>query len=91
MTIHVQLGFDDASEPIAELRVHRFEYNAALNQPFLVTLGVTSTDSAVESKLVLGKQVHIVLEGEPWLRHLRGIVAGFCQRTAFGGAEGEST
>jgi len=79
---NVHLRFDDASEPIADLRVHRLDYADALNQPFLLTLGLTSTDAAVDPKQVLGKQVVVELEGEPWLTQLKGIVVGFRQRTA---------
>jgi type VI secretion system secreted protein VgrG len=86
----VLLRFEDGSEPFHELRIHRLEYTDGLNQPFSLLLGVLSADHAVEPKLVLGKQVEVVLEGEPWLSHLRGIVVGFRQRTTMGTADGAS-
>lgn len=86
----MQVRFEDGSEPIADLRVHRLDHVDSLNQPFTLTLGITSIDTAVEPRQVLGKQVVVELVGEPCLSHLRGVVAGFRQRTALGGPEGAS-
>ena len=81
MTDTLALHFDDASEPLPGLSVHRLGYEDALNQPFLLKLVVTSTDAAIDPKTVLGKAVRVDLQGEPWLTHLRGIVVEFEQLT----------
>lgn len=81
----LSLQFDDASEPLPGLAVHRLGYEDALSQPFLLKLVVSSTDAAIDPKLVLGKGVRVDLEGEPWLAHLRGLVVGFEQLTSLGG------
>lgn len=91
MPTNVQLQFEDTSEPIAGVRVHRLEYIDSLNQPFSLTLGLTSSDPSVEPAQVLGKRVIVDLEGEPWLSRMGGIVVAFRQRTALTGLpNGES-
>ncbi len=91
MPTNAQLYFEDALEPIADVRVHRLEYLDALNQPFLLTLGLTSTDPSVDPAQVLGKRAVVDLEGEPWLARMAGTVVAFRQRTAVTGlTNGES-
>lgn len=91
MPTHVQVRFEDGSELVTDLRVHRLEYVDGLNQPFLLTLGITSPNAHVDPKQVLGKHIVVTFEGEPWLHQVRGVVASFGQRTALMGHEGLST
>lgn len=63
MPTNAQLHLEDATEPIVDVRVHRLECLDALNQPFLFTLGLTSTDLSIEPAQVLGMRAVVDLEG----------------------------
>lgn len=79
LTVH----FDDGgSQPFADLRIHRAEYIDELNEPFSLRLGVLSTDPSVDPREVVGRDVTVRLEGEPWLPEIRGLVRSCRQRTA---------
>jgi type VI secretion system secreted protein VgrG len=77
------LHVDDA-EPFADLRIHRVEYIDELNQPFSLTIGLTTTDPGVDPRSLLGREATLTLEGEPWLGEIRGLVRACRQRTALG-------
>ncbi len=75
MPTNAQLHLEDATEPIVDVRVHRLEYLDALNQRFLFTLGLASTDLSIEPAQVL--RMRAVVDPEV-------VLAVGCRR--FGGA-----
>jgi uncharacterized protein involved in type VI secretion and phage assembly len=86
MTTNVQLLFADGSSPILDPAVFYLRYEDALNEPFALTLRLTSPDPAIVPSSVVGGRVVVELVGEPWLQRIPGIVASFLQKTALSGS-----
>ncbi len=81
----VSLRFDDGGpQPFSTIRVHSAEYIDEINEPYSLTLGITSTDPSVDPREVVGRDVTVVFEGEPWLGEIRGLVGACRQRSAMG-------
>ncbi len=81
MPINAELSFADGTEPFPNAHVFYVEYVDALNEPFAVTVGLTTTD-AVDPHALLGARVTLSLQGEPWLNKISGVIVAFRQRSA---------
>lgn len=84
------LSFTSGPDPFPSLRVHRVELVDALNEPFTLTVEITSTDPAVDPRAVVGREARLALEGEPFLPELRGLVKRCRQRTSVALPDGAS-
>lgn len=78
----VHLSFPAGVEPFANVRVYRVELVDTVNEPFSLTVELTSTDPAVDPRGVVGQEAVLTLDGEPFLTSLRGIVKRCRQRSS---------
>ncbi|WP_437758787.1 type VI secretion system Vgr family protein [Sorangium sp. So ce1389] len=72
MAIDVSLTFPGSG--VTGFEVHQIEYRDALNELFEVTLDVMSTDPEVDLSSVVGEEIVVELNTEPYLKRVRGIV-----------------
>ncbi|MGK3981779.1 type VI secretion system tip protein TssI/VgrG [Sorangium sp. So ce136] len=72
MAIDVSLTFPGSG--VTGFEVHQIEYRDALNELFELTLDVMSTDPEVDLSSVVGEEIVVELNTEPFLKKVRGIV-----------------
>ncbi|WP_437930425.1 type VI secretion system tip protein TssI/VgrG [Sorangium sp. So ce291] len=72
MAIDVSLTFPGSG--VTGFEVHQIEYRDALNELFELTLDVMSTDPEVDLSSVVGEEIVVELNTEPFLKNVRGIV-----------------
>ncbi|XXY21031.1 type VI secretion system tip protein TssI/VgrG [Sorangium sp. So ce216] len=80
MAIDVSLTFPGSG--VTGLEVHQIEYRDALNELFELTLDVMSTDPEVDLSSVVGEEIVVELNTEPFLKKVRGIVRRVRQLSA---------
>ncbi|WP_437817908.1 type VI secretion system Vgr family protein [Sorangium sp. So ce1078] len=72
MAIDVRLTFPRSG--VTGFEVHQIDYRDALNELFELTLDVVSTDPEVDLSSVVGEEIVVELDGEPFLKKVHGIV-----------------
>ncbi|MGK3964768.1 type VI secretion system Vgr family protein [Sorangium sp. So ce118] len=80
MAIDVSLTFPGSG--VTGFEVHQIEYRDALNELFELTLDVMSTDPEVDLSSVVGEEIVVELNTEPFLKKVRGIVRRVRQLSA---------
>ncbi|WP_437309841.1 type VI secretion system Vgr family protein [Sorangium sp. So ce388] len=80
MAIDVSLTFPGSR--VTGFEVHQIEYRDALNELFELTLDVMSTDPEVDLSSVVGEEIVVELNTEPFLKKVHGIVRRVRQLSA---------
>ncbi len=72
MALNVTITFPRSQ--LQGLEVDHLELRDAISELFELTLGVKSTDPAIDMGGVVGEEVLVAMRDEPLLRQIRGIV-----------------
>ncbi|WP_437602324.1 type VI secretion system tip protein TssI/VgrG [Sorangium sp. So ce590] len=80
MAIDVRLTFPTSG--VTGFEVHQLDYRDALNDLFELTLDVVTTDPEVDLSSVVGEEIVVELDGEPFLKKVHGIVRRVRQLSA---------
>ncbi|XXX80527.1 type VI secretion system tip protein TssI/VgrG [Sorangium sp. So ce134] len=80
MAIDVRLTFP--SSGVTGFEVRQLDYRDALNELFELTLDVVSTDPEVDLSSVVGEEIVVELDSEPFLKKVHGIVRRVRQLSA---------
>ncbi|WP_437490069.1 type VI secretion system tip protein TssI/VgrG [Sorangium sp. So ce1014] len=80
MAIDVRLTFPTSG--VTGFEVHQLDYRDALNELFELTLDVVTTDPEVDLSSVVGEEIVVELDGEPFLKKVHGIVRRVRQLSA---------
>lgn len=80
--LDVSLDFPSlSSDPFPGAVVHRVTFRDVLGEPFTLVLTLSSTEPMVDPYEVGGREVHVRLPSEPYLREVVGLVRALRQLT----------